>query len=747
MMKNLSVCLFATGLGFLAFAAQDPDGWNGPRREPMTFTADRIVGNGQSKALWATGHVHAVSQPLNLQSECLTRFEDGRILLSDPTHVTTCTNAPGLIHWRATGEVEYRADDYVILRNMWVRLFEIPVFWLPYLYYPLDTDCGFSWMPGYTGRWGAFLLTKYRYHLLGDPYCRDYTWWLKGATRFDLRYRQGVALGEDLKWNLGDFGEGQFSVYYAWDQEAEDRYNAGFAGSNWDYSGWGSSVDQNRYCISLGHQYEATERDNLWLQASVYSDTYVRNDFFRRTMLNFRNDWQSYEASGLFWDHVESGYAFGGEASGRLNEFYEAVGRLPEFYFDVHPLKLFGSAVNYETENRIGYLTRNPAEYGSTLGGIRRAYAYNPGPWAEYEAFRGDTYHRLTCPFRTLDDLVSVVPRLAFRGTFWNETGETDLSGRNESRNAGAAFRSILEGGTTFAGRGVAWVNDNWQHMTEPYLDILAQKAWHNGVDSSNRPYVFDNLDASLTWEDQFAGRGRNLPYSYYGVTPGWRNAWSRLDEFGRLNQVLDFDLYSVLDFGRTEFYGDDDAHKLARVGFPNYGDSSCHVTPGTRLRWMPDGDTMLGARAEYDTDRSRVALVDVTWRQRLSADFDYFVNYGIRDFRYWDFSSMPYYPEEMREDVFNMIKCHYAVVGFTQKPIDWFQWSPFVRWDMRDNELDSIGGWFDFLTDCLGFRIQVDYMNEYTFSTGYVRQEDYSIGFYIYLRAFGADANSLFVN
>ena len=155
----------------------------------MTFTADRIAADDRTRALAATGRIVAVASPISLRGEWMTRDADGTMLFHDPTCATTCTNAVGHTHWSVTGEVEYRERDYVLLRNAWLRVFETPVFWLPFMYYPLDMDCGFSWMPGYTGRNGAFLYTKYAYHLLGDPAHGRDTRWLKGATRFDLRYR------------------------------------------------------------------------------------------------------------------------------------------------------------------------------------------------------------------------------------------------------------------------------------------------------------------------------------------------------------------------------------------------------------------------------------------------------------------------------------------------------------------------------------------------------------------------------
>ncbi len=704
--------------------------------EAMTFSADRIAADNVTRTLTASGHVVGVSKPFTVRGELMTRDVDGRMVFHDPTCATTCTNDVGDTHWNVTGEVAYKEKDYVILRNMWLRFYEVPIFWLPYLYYPLDTSCGFSWMVGYTGRWGAYLLTKYSYHLLGDPTHDETTWWLKGSTRFDLRYKQGLALGESLKWNLGDFGAGQFDSYYAWDEEGVDRHRSGSLIHSARYN----NVDRERYSFSLRHLWEATERDTVRVQMAYLSDSYYLRDFNRGGFL-WRSNIYTYENNGVFWEHLENNFSIGAEVSGRLNDFTEMTGRLPEFYFDLNPMPLFGLPVNYETQNRIGYLTRDPAEYGDSWS--KNPFSFNPGPWAEYDAMRFDTYHRLTAPFKMMDDVVSVVPRVGYHGTFWSESGAADLTGATHPvAEEGSLTRSILEGGATFAARGEGWVNDEWRHMIEPYFDILVQKAWFSG--DGDRPYIFDSIDASVVWEDQFAGRSRNLPYSYYGVTPGVRQAWEVLGEDGNLRQVLDLDFYAAFQFNETSYFGTDDLHKLAEVGKPNYGKHDCYVSPGFRLKWQPADDIVLYTRAEYDADNNAIASSDAGFRQKVSKDFDYAVTYALRDFRCWDYSSSshPRYSDYADRNNANF---QFIRAEFTHQVCDWLAWSPFVSWDLRERELDLIGFWVDYLTDCLGFRFQVDYRNSYVLSDGYEYDEDWSVGFYIYLRAFGTGNASFF--
>lgn len=727
----------------LAYAERHHDGWKGEPEKPLTFTADMIAVDNVTKAAVATGHVHAVRDQITLRGERLERDADGIVRFNNPTCVTTCTNEVGHTHWNVTGEVVYKDDEYVIVRDALVRFWEIPVLYMPYFYYPLNWS-GIQWMPGYMGRWGGFILTKTSYDILGDSKrSKDNEWWLRGETNVDLRFKQGLALGEGLFWNAGDFGHGNFSVYYAWDNDAEKRYGGAQTDRN---ANWGSLVESKRYGLTGYHRWQITERDSAFVRGVYYSDSFFCEDFMRRSFFDIRSQWMSFPSSGVFWEHLENAFSIGAEFDGRLNDFFGMTQRLPEFYVDINPTPIGNLPFNYESQNHLGWLDRRYAEYA---GAKISPYGVNPGLWGDYATVRFDTYHRLTMPFKTAGELLSVVPRIGFHGTYWNNSGVTDLVGDHNAVEARSMFRSIIEGGVTFSSRANGWVDSEWSHMIEPYLDLLCQHAFYTGDSESNRPYVFDAIDASLGWDDQFAGRGRNLPYSYYGITPGLRNAWSLLNESGELQQLVDFDVYAAVMFGSTSFDGDAnmaeyDQHKLAKLGKPNYGTHDINVMPGARLRWRPSEDISLSARAEYDADNSKLAIAAFTYNQRVTDKFNYNLTYALHNYRYWDFSSSPTSAEFPAGDI-NLVKSQYLYAGCEYRPLDWLVVGPFIRYDCNASELDSIGGWVDLLTDCLGFRVLLEYNKEYFRIDGYRQDDDFSIGFYIYFRAFGEGSTGIF--
>ena len=714
--------------------------------EKLRVTADRIAADRATESLVASGHVVAVSTPYRLESNYLEKDGADHVVLGDPTMITTCTNAPSHRHWRIDGSLDYKDGEYAILKNAWLRLWEIPVLYIPYWYYPIEGQEGWRVMPGYTSRWGAYLLNKYVYHIFGDRTYAEGSYYLTGNTRFDLRAEQGLALGQTLNWQLGDYGSGKFKIYFAWDRDNE--YDRRWDSSTYNWRNWGSEVPDNRYGIELLHRLELTERDTLRLQGAIYSDSYFRHDFLRKSFFGIRNQFVGYDGNELAWEHVENAWGTGLSISGPMNDFIAGTSRLPEWYLDVAPLPIWSLPLNYESSTHIGYLHRKYASFGDEKTDY--VFRKSPGAWARYNTFRLDTHHRMSAPFK-IADVLSVVPRVAYHGTYWNNGGNTVLDGVGRAGESGDSIvRSILEGGVTFAARGTAWLSEMWQHILEPYADVLAQKAWYSGLSNNSRPYVFDSIDASSDWFDQFAGRSRNLPYTWCGVTPGIRNAFRKADEKGNLRNVFDFDIYAALQCNSTDWTEGDRFHRLAEMGKPNYGRDGLTAYPGVRLRWMPDPDMMLLARIEYDGANSRVATSEFGWRHKLSKSFSYRLGFQSCDYRWWDYSSTPHVTSRIHNrvhesDDFNWLRYNFATLRFEHELCDAIAWSPYIRWDCTCGELDEVGTWIDYRTDCLGFRLILSYENSFTRLDGSEYDEDWNIGFYVYLRSFGSGLGSIF--
>ena len=687
----------------------------------LKFSGGKLTVNRKTGETVATGDVKAESGPFRFSTYMFTRSPKGVYDLGTNAMVTTCSNSTDELHWKATGHIVYDTDKSISGDNIWLYMHDFPVMWIPWFYYPLNTNYGFRFLPGYTGRWGCYFLSGYVYDLYNEFGTSPVG--LGGSTYFNVRQRNGVEVGQTVRWRLGDHSKGKIKGFYAWDEDY-DRYKRHWTNSReYNYANWGSEVKRERYRVMLEHRTDFTERDAMNVKAQYLSDSQYLYDFFRRDHRG-----EVIPVNEAWYEHRENAWAAGATASGPLNEFYGGTARTPEAWLSIEPQPVFNLPVNYESQTRAGYLNRQFAKYGST----DPMYRYNPyiginGRGADYQAFRADSAHRISAPFMAWD-VLSLVPRAGYRATWWSDSG--DRASNWLAASDDAMYRGIAEVGVTASARAYAWLNDEWQHIFEPYLDYSFQDV-NFGSGKKNRNYIFDSYDGSVDWLDQFGFEGRGLPYNWHGVRPGVRNYLRHREENGTTRSILDTDLYAAIPFndesyiktGRYAGYP-----KNAEDGFYNRHDC---VVPGFMARFRPSNRFSLSSRTEYDTDGEKVAYADVSMEHRITRDFKWRLGYIGRDHRIWD-----YLPSEHSR--WNYQYSNVICAGFEHDVCEWFAWSPYIRWDARLNELDETGAWFDFLTDCLGFRFSVDYENSMRRVDGSKYRSDVEFAFAIYLRALG---------
>ena len=689
----------------------------------LTITGDYMQANRNTGEVLATGRVAAVSTPYRFLSERVSRSAEGIYHFGTPAQATTCTNHLDHLHWDLRGDFTYAEGRHVLVKDAWLHWMGLPVFWVPVWYYPLDTDYGLRVMPGYRSRWGGFLLAKYVYHLAGERGKDAYS--LAASTYADYRTKNGFAVGQSFRWRLKEFGNGKISAYNAWDEDFDRYTRRHWNGHHRNYQNWGSDVERRRYRVTLDHHADLTERDRLNVHAAYFSDSHMNRDFFDRD-----HRLESIPSNEAWYEHRELSWAAGSSVSGPLNDFYAGTSRLPEGWFSIEPQPIWDLPVNYESQTRAGYLNHDYARYGSRDPMFRYVpYIGENGRGADYQAFRADTAHRVTAPFK-LWDVLAIAPRAGYRGTYWSDSASRRSAYLKASGDG--LFRHICEVGFTASARASAWLTDSWRHTFEPYIDYSYQNAQISSG-RSRRHYIFDSYDGSIDWLDQFGFEGRGLPTSWHGVRPGVRNTFQRADEKGVTRTVLDWDLYAAVPFDTMTPYRDgplagyadsDEDSNYGRKGHPQ-------TVPGTRIRWKPTKDLAFFTRAEYDCENSKAAYADVFFRQRVTEDFSWHAGYIGRDHRIWHFLPSEY-------DRWNYEYSNVFQLGFEHTVCDWFAWSPYVRFDCRRNELDEIGSWFDLMTDCLGYRFQVAHETSYIRVDGSKEDCDNRFYFFIYLRALG---------
>ena len=690
----------------------------------LTFSGGNLTASRKTGELTATGNIVAESGDYRFFTDKLTRSANGVYDFGEKAMFTTCSNDLDHLHWKITGHFIYETEKSITGSDIWLYFMDMPIFWLPWMYYPLNTNYGLRFLPGYMNRWGCYFLSGYVYDIANE--FGDSALGLGGSTYLNWRQKNGIEVGQTIRWRLGDFGRGKIKGFYAWDEDY-DRYKRHWTDSkHYNYNNWGSEVDRERYRLILEHRSDFTERDALNVKAQYLSDSHYLRDFFRKD--HRRETIPSNEA---WYEHRENVWAAGTSVSGPVNDFYGGTARLPEAWFSVEPQPIFNLPVNYESQTRAGYLNRQYAKYGSENPMFRYLpYIGRNGRGADYQAFRADSNHRITLPFM-LGDLFSFVPRAGYRATWWSDSGDPAKDYLNASDDP--MYRGIAEVGITASTRASAWLNEDWQHIFEPYIDYSFQDV-NFGTGKRNRNYIFDNYDGSVDWLDQFGFEGRGLPYNWHGIRPGIRNCLRKQEENGATRSILESDVYAAVPFEDESYI-----KRGTYAGYPKdaengyYNRHDC-VVPGLVLRFKPSNRFTFSSRTEYDIDSEKVAYADINMKHRITQDFSWNLGYIGRDHRIWD-----YLPSEF--DRWNYQYSNIIRAGFRHQVCDWFEWSPYIRWDARCNELDETGLWFDFLTDCIGFRFSFSYESDIRRIDGSKQKSDVEFGFSIYLRALGASS------
>lgn len=234
-------------------------------------------------------------------------------------------------------------DDRVVMKRVTFYAGDTPILWFPYISQPLDDELGYSFSPGWSSNWGAFLLNQYGV-IHGDHTLAKY--------RLDLRSSRGVAGGVDFismrhRWNEQNFGT--LKLYYANDSdptltrtgsqsEAVDRL----------------SLDSNRYRINFAHRiYLPGPEASTWyldFDINKLSDLYFYQDFFFE---EFRSNREPDNQVSLV--HTHDRFTATLMARFQLNDFYRTATRLPELAFDFTRQPIFDTGFFYQ---------------GSTSGGI-----------------------------------------------------------------------------------------------------------------------------------------------------------------------------------------------------------------------------------------------------------------------------------------------------------------------------------------------------------------------------------------
>ncbi len=532
-------------------------------------------------------------------------------------------------YWIRSDRTTVYPNDKITFKNLKLYAGETPVFWLPYLSQPLDSELGYHFVPGARSNWGPYLLNSYGIMLGGTPNPvtgEKENGWLLSQWRFDIRASRGAAVGLDLSDTREENRKeiSGLSLYYLNDMDPGEtrtgipRYR----------------TDPNRYKIQLKHRQKLDfENDADWrfdTNLTLLSDQYYLEDFEPNI---YRFDPMPDNTLGLYRRNDESLLSIFGRV--RLNDFYRADTQGPEIAFDQARRQFFGLPILHEGQTSFSFrgvkaadFTRknildplldpavNPALVPGLLAQlntyernlvlrINALRAINPldpriasirSQLLDTGFNRFHTNQSFSLPL-TYGDWFTLTPRIGAAFTNYSSVqGPADSDSRFMVHGGAEAAIKISKNYSTL--RNDAWGIDGLLHVIQPYVN------W-SVVDA-------DELDANYPKIDRltFTTRPRPLdPSSYTAIDD--INSWN-IVRFGTRNQLIThrdgqsydwlfmdtyIDKYVNDPEGNREWsnlYNDIRWQPLPWLGadletqFPLFSGGSGFSEVNTRLRFMP---------------------------------------------------------------------------------------------------------------------------------------------------------------
>ena len=526
-------------------------------RDGRLFTAERALYNLETKVL-NTADFRGEVTPFRFGGDSLSTMGNNAYLVKDGIFTTSDSSKPDYFLRARTVRIYPR--DRVIFSNVTLFVGRTPVFWYPYLYQSLNADSGFTFTPGYTSVWGAYLLTQTTFPL---------TEGVSGRLRLDLYADRGFGVGFEARWGAEKRSASPFAK--ATESRSEAKARELKTGESWgrflsyyiDDSNPGTNktslgreeIDSSRYRVSL--------QDRTYFTQDIYSTVNINKLSDKRFLQDFEeNEFrQNPNPDNLValtkWDENYSAIL---QARVNLNsDDFDGTEKLPEFALDIKRQPLKNLALFYDSETSLGQYKRNFAE---------------DSLFPDYSSFRADTYHQLSRP-GTYFGWLSVNPHVGVRATYYSESGYIQES---------ITDRLVSE---TKIGA------DGLPVTTTKTVQDINEELIENG--SLFRAAVTANLEVSFKFSKAFEGvqsRTWGLDGLRHVVQPYMNASFVYTNE--PASQILQFDRYN-----RTT--------QAPPIDFPQFAavdalDNWSIIRLGVRNRWQTRRDNLTFNWLEVDT-------------------------------------------------------------------------------------------------------------------------------------------------
>jgi lipopolysaccharide assembly outer membrane protein LptD (OstA) len=351
-----------------------------------TMDGEKIIYNFDTKV----GTVISASfssPPYFGRAEKINRISDDHFSANNG-YATTCDfDRP---HFRIKSrKVDMYPGNKMQARGDSLYLAQSPVFYTPYLRQSFkDRNMIIQLSPGYSKKWGGYLLSAWRYNLTDE---------LSGRVYLDYRSNLGVASGFGTNFSDTKIGKGDFKFYYTQERPRDIVQS--------------EPAQFERYFARFRHKWEIDERSALINEyfkivdskrALRGIDNNMLKDYFPR---EYEQDSQPVSYSLLSHSFSQSNVNI--MVQKRINRWYDApqLEKLPEVNYNLPNFQVGELPLYFEnTSNVASYALKHkvPAAENS-----------------DYRLNRADTFNKLSLPMKI--SFVDFTPFAATRQTYYDK--------------------------------------------------------------------------------------------------------------------------------------------------------------------------------------------------------------------------------------------------------------------------------------------------------------------------------------
>ena len=275
-------------------------------------------------------------------------------------------------------------DDKVVMRDVIVYAFDIPLFYLPYFSYALQPDRPkVTVLPGKDKDWGYYVLTAWRY---------EFNQYLKGILRLDYREKRDFASGFENYYRTSGYGKGFVKTYYMNERTLE---------SNRLWKQPRITHERERYVIQHRHSWDIDPDTDLRFEYWGLSDTDVLKDYF------YHKDYQRAPTPESYLSIIRTRprYTFSFLGKRRFNKIFQILEYQPELKLDIPSLRIGGG------DSRFYWKSAN------SFANISRKYAH-PSDLDE-DTVRFDSYNKISRVSKL--GFLHITPYVAGRETYYTK--------------------------------------------------------------------------------------------------------------------------------------------------------------------------------------------------------------------------------------------------------------------------------------------------------------------------------------